>query len=229
MSTHPLRNALALAALGLLLAAPAAQAEYISSVGDSFTVNWLLPDGATDPNGNTNNTGVDISAEAEFSLQAYNTAEDYLDLAITATNTTEPDDHEVGLYKIGFGTTPDTTGVTFHDDPDGEFIDASLGSHPAFPDSAYIDVTSSTDPGAPKNLQAGESDTFGLQLSFVELPQSGVELAPFDAFFQSNPNSFQVPSNGNGQEVPAPGSLALLGLGILALGWMGRRQALSGG
>jgi hypothetical protein len=215
-------------ALSLLLAAPAAQAVLVDSAGDSFTVEWLLADGATDPNGNTNGTGVDIAAEATFSLSAYDTAADSIGLSITATNTTVPNSKAIGLHKLGFGTTPDVTGVTFSDDADGGFIGASLGGFSALPNAALIDVTAATGPGAPNTLQAGDSDTFGLTLSFANLTSDGVDFGPFDAFFQSNPQSFQVPANGNGSEVPAPGTLALLGTGLLALGWVGRRRGMAG-
>ena len=215
-------------ALPLLLLAPTAQAVVVDSVGDSFTVEWLLADGATDPNGNTNNTGVDISAEATFSLSDYDTAGDAIGLSITATNTTTPTTKEIGLYKLGFGTTPDATNVLFSDTPDGGFIGASLGAFPNFPNAALIDVIATTDPGAGNTLQFGESDTFGLTLSFADLSADGVEFGPFDAFFQSNPASFQVPANGNGNSVPVPGTLALLGAGLLALGFLGRRRGMAG-
>jgi len=200
----------------LVLAAPA-QAVMISqsSVGDSFTIEWLLADGATDSNGNTNNTGQDITAEAVFELTAFDIGNDSITLSIMATNTTAPNDDEIGLWKIGFGTDPDATGVDFLDENDGAFDDATMGSFPAFPNSAFIDVTSSTDPGAKFNLQAQESDEFDLDVSFADLTDTSViRLEPFDAFFQGDPDSYQF---GSTTQVPAPTPLALLGIGLIGL------------
>ena len=191
-------------------------------MGDSFTVEWLLADGNSDANGNVNNTGQAISAEAVFELAAFDTDSNYIDLRITATNTTASNDDEVGLWKIGFGTNPEATAVGFYDDDDGEFINATSDSLPGL---TSIEVVSNTDPGKPKNLQAGESDAFNVQVSFSDLTESSeITLDPFGAFFQSDPDSFQVLSDdGNGNEVPAPAPLVLLGIGIGMLGLFGSR------
>lgn len=213
-------------------AGAAAHAVPISSgsVGSSFSISWLLEDGATDDNGNVNNTGQDISAEAVFTIDDFVTADDtdpdstngdFIDLRIDATNTTAPNDDEIGLWKLGFGTSPDAIAVTFIDDPDGEFVDATLGTFEAFPDSKAIDVTTSTDPGARFNLQAGESDTFLLRIEFDDLTTlTTVDFAPFNAFFQGDPDSYQFGS----VSVPVPGTLALVGAGLVLLGWSRRRR-----
>jgi len=209
-----------------LLCGPLAHAGVIteSSVGDTFIIDWLLEAGAEDGNGNTNNTGQDISAMAEFGLLAFDIDNDFIDLAVSVTNTTAPNDDEIGLWKLGFGTTPDATSVLFLDADDGELVDAVLGAPGAanaFPDSAVIDVTTSTDPGTPRLLLAGETDAFVLRIGFDDL-NSGFEITldPFNAFFQSDPDSFQVSS----ASVPAPTPLSLLGLGLLVLGGYHRRR-----
>lgn len=213
--------------LQLMLTASIAQAEVITAadVGSSFTINWFFASGATDPNGNTNNTGEDITATAEFVFAGYDLSAKTIDLTITLTNTTDVNnDDEIGIWKMGYGTTPNATSVSFIDDNDGEMIDAVLGSFPAFPDSAIIDITSTSKPGAPKRLLAGEFDTFTNVIGFSDLDANfAVEIDPFNLFIQSDPDSFQITSEPP-PTVPEPLPLTLLSVGLFMVALLRRRR-----
>lgn len=198
-----------------------AQAGVLNVTGDSFTEVLSLADGQTDLNGNTNNTGQDISIQVTFLLAAVDTVANTIDLSITATNTTAANDDEVGLYRLGFGIDPNATSIAFFNDTTDEFKQATLSAFPAFPDSALIDITAQTRPGARRTLQSGETDTMVLRLgmeSFVA--GSDITIMPINVFIQSDPDSFQF---GGLPPIPvaAPTGfpLILLGLVLSALGY----------
>lgn len=198
-----------------------AQAGVLNVTGDSFTEVLSLADGQTDLNGNTNNTGQDISIQVTFLLAAVDTVANTIDLSITATNTTAANDDEVGLYRLGFGIDPNATSIAFFNDTTDEFKQATLSAFPAFPDSALIDITAQTRPGARRTLQSGETDTMVLRLgmeSFVA--GSDITIMPINVFIQSDPDSFQF---GGLPPIPvaAPAGLPLILIGVVlsALGY----------
>jgi len=202
-----------MAMAALLVITMTAQAGVITNTGDNFVETLILANGANDGNGNTNNTGQDISVDLTFEL-ADAVGSDIL-LNITATNTTAVNDDEVGLYMFGFGIDPDAIGVSFMNDSYDPFNDATLSTFPAFPDSALIDITAATGPGAPKNLQAGETDFMQVVISFGSGNYAygdAITIDPINVFVQSDPDSFQF-----GATVPAPAGGLLLLLGLVLM------------
>lgn len=222
------------AGLALLGAAWSAQAFTIdssTSVGDSFTVTWELLAGATDPNGNLNNTGYDLTGSADFVVTSI--GETTVSFDVTLTNTTDPNTAEIGLQKFGFATSPDATLVSWSNvGADGKITDvANYSNSDSDLDNAVapggvsvIDIVASTDTGTNGTLQSGEQDTVNIVVGFNDPIVDGVEFSPFAVKYQSDPDSFEFPGqddNGGGGpptgDVPLPGTLVLLGAGLMAM------------
>lgn len=233
------RTAVALAAATIALggAGTVAEAAIFASVGDTATVNWFLANGASDPNGNTNTLGQDISVTAVFELTSFDSSADEIELQITFTNTTADEGNTVGIHKFGLGTSPDATAVTLNNEgtkPDiatdtDAFITSVLGTSSEFVNSAVIDITTETGNGAPNILREGETDIFFLTIGFADLADM-VELTPFDIKIQTVDPSFELVGtedlSGGGGEIPLPPTLLLFGSGLIGLGALARRRRL---
>jgi len=212
--------------------------------GSTFLATWELQAGVTDPNGNTNLTGVDLTGSALFTFLG--SSGNTIDLEITLTNTTVANSVTAGLQKFGFATDPYATVADFIQDGDtaafaaiagdtDKVISADNSVSPEVQNSTpqVIDVEARTDTGAPKALLSGEFDVFRLTLSYATLDlAAGVEFSPFAVKYQTNRGSYEFPGDdcppgtpGCGAPptgVPVPGTLVLLGLGAL----LGRKQLL---
>jgi len=236
---------LAVLILGLLspLVSQAFVIDSTTTTSDVFQVDYLLTNGSTDPNGNTNNTGYDLEASVSFSMAGFDTVNNFISLELTVDNTTNPyvstpsdlTDPKIGLQKLAFGTSPDATAVVFSDALDDGFNAAHLFSDPelSLSGTLFLDVVSTTDPGADNILRAGESDTFFLTISFFDLQDAGVIFNPFSSKWQTDPVSLEFagtepgpgpnPGPSPSPSIPEPSPLALMGLGALLLRWSSRK------
>jgi hypothetical protein len=143
------------------------------------------------------------------------------------------------LTAFGFGIDPNATGVSFLDANDGGMVSASLASIPGL---STIEICAwggnNCAGGSNGGILAGASDTFSILLAGTW--GDSVDIAPIGFKYQTGYGSFEFTSStsttsttgggtttsstsGNAPE-PGTGSLALLGLGLLAAGFGLRRK-----
>lgn len=199
-----------------------------TGIGDQFTINYLLADGATDPNGNLNDLGQNIEGTALFTLGTFDIGSDSIALTVTLNNNTEDKGNQVGWQILAFATSQTATSVLFTDDSDGEFFMAVIGADAEVQNAVggtYLDIQTEAGTGAPNILLEGEMDEFVLTIQFEELGEEGVNLGSFSSKWQTGSASFEfgdtVPSLPPAA-VPEPSILAFLGLSIIGIGFNGR-------
>ncbi|TMH00198.1 MAG: PEP-CTERM sorting domain-containing protein [Betaproteobacteria bacterium] len=135
----------------------------------------------------------------------------------------------VQLSGWGFGVDPNATGVTFSGPFAAGLIDASLDNLPSV---AAIEVCANGGNGcsgaANGGIQAGNSDVFDLILAGHW--GNAITFDPLGARFEASGTSYDFAcppycgSVGGDISVPEPQTLALVGLGLLALGAFAARR-----
>ena len=222
---------LSLAALWALSSVPANAAAIVDGVGDTFTVNF---------NGSDDNitTSVDpwLTSSALFLVQTYTT--NSLTLKVTVTNTTQSP-YVSRVTGMAFDLNPaatsaDVTGIFTTDIIGGDFQPHGISDN--------FDVCVKN--GQPNNCHAssggvseGASGDFFLTLNFGSSIASGVSFNNFAVRYQAIVYPQGQSGSGSGvgrgcvedegceqQDVPEPTSMALLGLGLLGAGMVGRRK-----
>ena len=210
----------AVLAAALLCLSTVASAVPIGSVGDSFTVNF---------GGNVQRADVSgLSASASFVVTELDALTGHVVLEITLTNTTDASIWEGSrVSAIGFDVDQTIASAS----ASGLFAYAVTGSR--FPngigpiDVCAIDNANNCSGGANGGVTLGQNGVVTMTLEFGG-PITSLDLAHFVVRYQSlDSEELGISGDsgtGDGEVVPEPRLLALLGLAGLAL--LGRKRAV---
>ena len=202
--------------------------------GDTFTIKWtqlVTPEGAeadADP--------ATLAGELDFKVDSITAEKAIFDISATHTtdlSNTFYDGQNVYFTAFGFDTAPTLDGASITDE--GDYFDGvSLTQNlPGYSVElcAFTGVTcQAAGKGGPSGVPAGSTDEF--QLSLTGDFTGGLELSNFIVRHAGDLGSFTFPAvdNDNGTiippdiTIPEPASLALLGLGLVALAGVTRRR-----
>ena len=218
----------------LFAAGSAHGAAMFAELDDTYTVNY---------DGNIGTQDVDgLTAQTTFTLNEFINTDEAKGFVFVVmfSNTTDSDIwQDARVSSIGFNVNPDVVGADASDP-----WTATLDNNPPnqFPNEVgRLEVCAFQPPGSCTGsgggLDIGQSATFTLTLFFdpyLALP-STVTLSDFAVRYQSltsqelgfsgaSGTGRETENGGPITEIPEPGALALLGLGLVAMGWVTRRR-----
>lgn len=212
-------------ALSLGLTAGAANAAFVDSVGDTFTIDWLFdPAGAPGP----------LTAEATFTVTSFSS--DAVGLQISITNTTDlvgGGYTNANVLSFGFYASPSIDGSLTTAGAIFDGLDQDLNFPGGFNSIDICLFAAQNCQGGNINfgLTPGSSDTVEILLTALDpgALHSGLTLSAFPIKFQTSEDSYEFsgterPPGEDPPSVPEPATLSLLGLGLLGLGLAGRRR-----
>ncbi|MCW5617754.1 MAG: cistern family PEP-CTERM protein [Nitrosomonas sp.] len=200
-----------------------------ADVGDSFSVNWLVPSG-------TGGLPVNLAASSIWTINSYTA--NSIQIGISITNDTDlstQPTRNANIVSFGFGTVPNSTASLVTPGSVFDNVGAGQGAPQNFPGGfSAIDICL-----WPNNNCSGGNINLGLtpgstdSIVLAAAPRSGVygdsvDLLFFPLKFQTTWGSFEpagVPTSGPSiQQIPEPGILTLIGIGLFGLGVLRRRR-----
>lgn len=203
-----------------------AQAIQINSAGDTWTVDWLV-DSSTTPTLTS-----DLTATSTWLVDSFSSTQIMLSIDISNTTMLTPLLTNADITTFGFGIDPNATASIITAGSIFDMVSAGSGPQQTFPGGfKQIDVCIYAQgcSGGTVNdaLHAGASDYIQLLLT-GDFSSGFAELLFFPAKFQTNQGSYEPGGCINCSSVPEPSILALLGIGLVLIGFTQRRHPLPG-
>lgn len=225
---------LGLSAALVLGASTATATPIVVTVDGNFTIKWtqlVTPEGAE-----ADAQPATLAGELDFKVTSITDAVAIFDISARHTtdlSNTDYEDENVYFTAFGFDTAPVLGGASITDSGnyfDGVSLTQNLPGY-SVELCAFTGVRcQAAGKGGPSGVPAGSNDEFQLKLTGDF--NSGLELSNFIVRHAGDLGSFTFPAvdNGNGTiippdiTIPEPASLALLGLGLVALAGVTRRR-----
>lgn len=198
-----------------------------ADIGESFTMEYAY-----------SNSSDEVAGSTTFSILGYyfDGSDTYLDLGVNVSNTSGTDISDPHLMSFAFNMDPNMGLYSLEDDSltDTDVL-TSYDQYTNFPGLSTVDVcvytAGCTGGNYNTGLVSGESDSMVLHLAAAGDYSAGMTLSDFAVKFQGQ-DSYELagspgctrPDGCTPVDVPAPGTAFLLGLGLLGLASLRRRN-----
>lgn len=192
--------------------------------GSSFNVDWFV-----DLNDAT--TSSDLTASSTWTVSSYSSSSIVLDILISNTTVLDPGTLDnAAIVSFGFGVSPNATGALSIAGGVFDLVGTGSGPQQTFPGGfKAIDICLFADGCAGGNvnngLQAGASDSLQVTLTALTGSSFGdtTDLLFFPVKFQTSLGSYEPGGCVNCVNVPEPGMVGLLAIGIIVVAVARRR------
>ncbi|MBD2345468.1 cistern family PEP-CTERM protein [Anabaena subtropica] len=197
-----------------------------NDIGKTFEIDWYLATGTYPPNTLTQ----PLSATSTWTIVNFTNNALTLQISLTNTTPTTPNDINARLTSYAFGVNPEATSIDFSDGSNTDtdaFGEARLNPNPTIPSFNQVDIDvcfiagNNCAGGGGGGLLSGQTDVMNLTVN-GNFTDDKAFLQFFAARFQTGEGSY-VLAGKPGEPVPEPITMLGLGVGTAGLGALKRK------